>query len=97
VTVRVATTTEIRRNVPTANLIAKTKTGRTDRQVVVGAHLDSVQEGPGINDNGSGTAQDLEIALQMAKLGVKPANQTAFAFWGAENQVSSARSSTSTR
>jgi Zn-dependent M28 family amino/carboxypeptidase len=84
VTVRVATTTEIRRNVPTANLIAETKTGRTDRQVVVGAHLDSVQEGPGINDNGSGTAQDLEIALQMAKLGVKPANQTLFAFWGAE-------------
>ena len=84
VTVRVATTTEIRRNVPTANLLAKTKTGRTDRQVVVGAHLDSVQEGPGINDNGSGSASDLEIALQMAKLGVKPANQVMFAFWGAE-------------
>jgi Zn-dependent M28 family amino/carboxypeptidase len=84
VTVRVATTTEIRRNVPTANLIAKTKTGRTDRQVVVGAHLDSVQEGPGIQDNGSGTGQDLEIALRMAKLGITPANQTVFAFWGAE-------------
>jgi Zn-dependent M28 family amino/carboxypeptidase len=84
VTVRVATTTEIRRDVPTANLIAKTKTGRTDRQVVVGSHLDSVQEGPGINDNGSGTAQDLEIALQMAKLNIRPANQTVFAFWGAE-------------
>jgi Zn-dependent M28 family amino/carboxypeptidase len=84
VTVRVATTTEIRRDVPTANLLAKTKTGRTDRQVVVGAHLDSVQEGPGINDNGSGSAQDLEVALQMAKLGVKPANQVQFAWWGAE-------------
>ena len=84
VTVRVATTTEIRRNVPTANLLAKTKTGRTDRQVVVGAHLDSVQEGPGINDNGSGTASDLEIALQMARLKVNPANQVMFAFWGAE-------------
>jgi Zn-dependent M28 family amino/carboxypeptidase len=84
VIVRVATTTEIRKNVPTANLLATTKTGRTDRQVVVGSHLDSVAEGPGINDNGSGSAQDLEIALQMAKLGVKPANQTVFAFWGAE-------------
>ena len=84
VTVRVATTTEIRRNVPTANLIATTKTGRTDRQVVVGAHLDSVPEGPGINDNGSGSAQDLEIALQMARLGVQPRNQVVFAFWGAE-------------
>ena len=39
----------------TANLIADTKTGHTDRTIVVGAHLDSVPEGPGINDNGSGS------------------------------------------
>jgi Zn-dependent M28 family amino/carboxypeptidase len=84
VTVRVATTTEIRTGVPTANLLATTKTGRTDRQVVVGAHLDSVQEGPGINDNGSGSSTILEIALQMAELGVMPTNQVRFAFWGAE-------------
>jgi Zn-dependent M28 family amino/carboxypeptidase len=84
VTVRVATTTEIRRGVPTANLLATTKTGRVDRQVVVGAHLDSVQEGPGINDNGSGTATNLEVALQMARLNVQPRNQVRFAFWGAE-------------
>ena len=84
VTVRVATTTEIRKDVPTANLLATTTTGRSDHQVVVGAHLDSVPEGPGINDNGSGTAQDLEVALQMARLGVQPANQVRFAFWGAE-------------
>jgi Zn-dependent M28 family amino/carboxypeptidase len=84
ITVRVATTTEIRRDVPTANLLATTTTGRTDRQVVVGAHLDSVQEGPGINDNGSGSASILEIALQMAELDVEPVNQVRFAFWGAE-------------
>jgi Zn-dependent M28 family amino/carboxypeptidase len=84
VTVRVATTTEIRRDVPTANLLATTKTGRVDRQVMVGAHLDSVQEGPGINDNGSGSASILEIALQMAELDVEPVNQVRFAFWGAE-------------
>ena len=84
VTVRIATTTEIRRDVPTANLLATTKTGRTDRQVVVGAHLDSVAEGPGINDNGSGSSQNLEIALQMAKLNVQPVNQVRFAWWGAE-------------
>ena len=84
VTVRVATTTEIRRDVPTANLLATTKTGRTDRQVVVGAHLDSVQEGPGINDNGSGSSSNLEIALQLAELDVKPVNQLRFAWWGAE-------------
>ena len=84
VTVRVATTVEIRRDVPTANLLATTKTGRTDRQVVVGAHLDSVTEGAGINDNGSGSAQNLEIALQMAKLNLRPVNQVRFAWWGAE-------------
>ncbi len=84
VVVRVATTTEIIFDVPTANLLATTKTGRTDRQVVVGAHLDSVPEGPGINDNGSGSSQNLEIALQMARLGTVPTNQVVFAFWGAE-------------
>ena len=84
VTVRVATTTEIRRDVPTANLLATTKTGCLDRQVVVGAHLDSVQEGPGINDNGSGTSSILEIALQMAELDVAPVNQVRLAWWGAE-------------
>ena len=33
-----------------------------NQDVVVGAHLDSVPEGPGINDNGSGTATILTIA-----------------------------------
>jgi Zn-dependent M28 family amino/carboxypeptidase len=68
----------------TTNVIADTKSGRTDRVVVAGAHLDSVAEGPGINDNGSGTATILEIALQMSKLGITPTNQVRFAFWGAE-------------
>ena len=65
------------------NVIAQTKTGATDNVVVVGAHLDSVPEGPGINDNGSGVAAVLETALQM---GSSPdvANAVRFAFWGAE-------------
>lgn len=72
--------------VPTrgTNVIADTKTGRSDRTVVVGAHLDSVAEGPGINDNGSGTATILEVALQMSNLGIQPRNKVRFAFWGAE-------------
>jgi aminopeptidase Y len=49
---------------------------------MVGAHLDSVNEGPGIQDNGSGSAAILETALQMAK--VKPRNKVRFAWWGAE-------------
>jgi Zn-dependent M28 family amino/carboxypeptidase len=69
---------------PGTNVIADYPGGRTDRSVVVGAHLDSVEEGPGINDNGSGSATILEIALQMSKLGIEPRNHVRFAFWGAE-------------
>jgi Zn-dependent M28 family amino/carboxypeptidase len=73
------------RDIVTAeNVIAETKTGRDDRVVLVGAHLDSVPEGPGIQDNGSGSAAILEIALQMAELGIQPRNQVRFAWWGAE-------------
>jgi Zn-dependent M28 family amino/carboxypeptidase len=68
----------------TSNVIADTPTGRSDRVVVVGAHLDSVPEGPGIQDNGSGSATILETALQMSKLGIKPTNKVRFTFWGAE-------------
>jgi Zn-dependent M28 family amino/carboxypeptidase len=64
------------------NIIAE-KTGRNaDNVVMAGAHLDSVGEGPGINDNGSGSAALLEIALNLAKL--KPENTLRFAWWGAE-------------
>jgi hypothetical protein len=82
-TVSVSTTTLIS-TVQTENVIAQTPTGRTDRVVLVGAHLDSVLEGPGINGNGSGTATTLEVALQMGKLGIQPVNAVRFAFWGAE-------------
>jgi Zn-dependent M28 family amino/carboxypeptidase len=77
----VQATTEIR---TTRNVIAETTTGRSDRIVVVGAHLDSVAEGPGINDNGSGSAAILEIAIQMAEIGIQPYNKVRFAFWSAE-------------
>ncbi len=67
----------------TRNVIAQTKIGSTADVVLVGAHLDSVPEGPGINDNGSGVAAVLETALQ---LGPSPPVQNAvrFGFWGAE-------------
>ena len=71
-------------SLPTANVIADWPQGDPDRVVVIGAHLDSVADGPGINDNGSGTAAVLEIALQLAKLGTPPANRLRFGFWGAE-------------
>lgn len=77
-----ATTTPV----PTFNVLAE-KRGRVRNQdVVVGAHLDSVPEGPGINDNGSGTATLLTIAEQMARLHIHPRNTVRFAFWGAEEE-----------
>jgi Zn-dependent M28 family amino/carboxypeptidase len=84
-TVSLSATTRTDR-LPTRNVIAETKTGRADRTVVVGAHLDSVPEGPGINDDGSGTATDLEVALQMAKLKVKPTNRVRFIWFAGEEQ-----------
>ena len=68
----------------TLNVLADTPTGNPDVTIVQGSHLDSVHEGPGINDNGSGSAYNLESAIQMAKLGITPANRVRFAFWGAE-------------
>jgi hypothetical protein len=68
----------------TTNVIAQTPDGNAEKTVMVGAHLDSVVQGPGINDNGSGTATVLEIALQMAELEARPRNRVRFAFWGAE-------------
>ena len=67
---------------PTRNVIAQTPGGDPNNVIVVGAHLDSVGVGPGINDNGSGSAGILEIAEQMAK--VKPRNQVRFIWFGAE-------------
>jgi Zn-dependent M28 family amino/carboxypeptidase len=66
------------------NLIADTPTGNPERTTVVGAHLDSVEEGPGINDNGSGSGTILEIAEEIAELPRNPRNRIRFAWWGAE-------------
>ncbi|WP_202033074.1 M28 family metallopeptidase [Nocardioides sp. WS12] len=72
----------LRQILPTANVLAEKKGINTDNVVMAGAHLDSVLAGPGINDNGSGSAAVLETAVQIAKL--KPVNTLRFAWWGAE-------------
>jgi Zn-dependent M28 family amino/carboxypeptidase len=84
VIIHLVTDTLIELDVPTSNLIAETPTGRDDRVVMAGAHLDSVPDGPGIEDNGTGSATLLEIALQMAETGIEPRNTVRFAWWGAE-------------
>ena len=69
-------------NDPQVNVIADLD-GRNDGNIVMsGAHLDSVEEGPGINDNGSGSAALLELAEQLANL--RPQNRLRLAWWGAE-------------
>jgi Zn-dependent M28 family amino/carboxypeptidase len=47
---------------PQVNVIAENPGRNDDNVVMAGAHLDSVQAGPGINDNGSGSASLLEVA-----------------------------------
>jgi len=69
-------------NVMIDNVLAESKTGDPNNVVMAGAHLDSVIAGPGINDNGSGSAAILETAEQLSK--VKPRNMLRFAWWGAE-------------
>jgi Zn-dependent M28 family amino/carboxypeptidase len=66
------------------NVIAELEGKNPDNVVMAGAHLDSVIEGPGINDNGSGSAALLETALMMANL--NPENTIRFAWWAAEEQ-----------
>ncbi|MDW8338601.1 MAG: M28 family peptidase, partial [Thermoleophilia bacterium] len=66
----------------TANVIADSPTGDPRTIVVVGAHLDGVEEGPGLNDNGSGAALVLAVAEGLADR--RPRHRLRFAWWGAE-------------
>ncbi len=66
------------------NLIADWPGGDTSDTLMVGAHLDSVTAGPGINDNGSGSAANLEVALAVARTGFQPDRHLRFGWWGAE-------------
>ncbi|KAM0348746.1 hypothetical protein ACHAPU_004185 [Fusarium lateritium] len=67
----------------TWQIIADTKEGDPENIVMLGAHLDSIQEGPGINDDGSGVAALLSIAQSIKKY-KNFKNKIRFAFWGAE-------------
>ena len=76
----------VNQDVITNNVIAETPGGRADRTVVVGGHLDSVHQGPGINDDGSGVSTMLETAEQMKALGITPRNKVRFIFFSGEEQ-----------
>ncbi|WP_241778520.1 M28 family metallopeptidase [Streptomyces sp. AcH 505] len=75
---------QLREQRTTRNVIAETRGGDPARTVMLGAHLDSVGKGPGINDNGSGSAGLLEVALRLAATHERPDNKVRFAWWSAE-------------
>jgi aminopeptidase Y len=66
----------------TRNVIAESRAGNPANVVVAGAHLDSVDRGPGVNDNGSGSALVLAVAESLARS--QPANRLRFVWWGGE-------------
>ncbi|MGW7072003.1 M28 family metallopeptidase [Streptomyces sp. NPDC054855] len=66
------------------NLIADWPGGDPNKVLMAGAHLDSVSSGPGINDNGSGSAGVLETALAVSRAQLQPTKHLRFAWWGAE-------------
>ncbi len=66
------------------NVIAEWPHGDANHVVMAGSHLDSVSSGPGINDNGTGSAGVLETALAYAASGQVAKNRLRFGFWGAE-------------
>jgi carboxypeptidase Q len=54
-------------NRTTYNVIAQTKGGNQDSVLALGAHSDSVEAGPGINDDGSGAIGILDVAIALTK------------------------------
>ncbi|MFF5858555.1 M28 family peptidase [Streptomyces sp. NPDC012751] len=68
------------------NLIAEWPQGDANNVYMFGAHLDSVSAGPGINDNGSGSAALLETALTLAQSNPAMKNRVRFAWWTDEEQ-----------
>ncbi|MFD9301883.1 M28 family metallopeptidase [Streptomyces sp. NPDC060048] len=75
---------EFREDRKTYNVVAETRGGDEDNTVFLGAHLDSVAAGPGINDNGSGSAGILQVAQRLASSQSKIKNKVKFAWWSAE-------------
>ncbi|TLD08754.1 uncharacterized protein PgNI_07984 [Pyricularia grisea] len=69
--------------VSTYNIIAQTRSGDTANVLQLGAHMDSVEVCPGVNDDGSGSIGILETAIQLAKF-QPPKNTVRFSWWSAE-------------
>ncbi len=76
------TTDTISESRETWNIVVETMGGPPQDVVMLGSHLDSVPQGPGINDNGTGVATLLEVARLVAAC--DGARKIRLAWWGAE-------------
>jgi aminopeptidase Y len=72
------------RETGTTNIIAQTRGGDQANCVMLGGHSDSVDAGPGINDDGTGTLTLLEVASHLANYNVN--NCVRFAWWAGEEE-----------
>jgi Zn-dependent M28 family amino/carboxypeptidase len=68
------------------DILAETEAGDPTKILQVGAHIDGVAAGPGINDDGSGTSMNLTIAHQIKKLGLVPQYKIRFGWFSGEEQ-----------
>ena len=68
----------------TYNVFAESRFGKQEDVIMAGAHLDSVLDSPGMNDNASGAGTILETAIQWQRLDLGSRNKLRFALWGAE-------------
>jgi Zn-dependent M28 family amino/carboxypeptidase len=80
-TARVISTAETR-TIDTRSIVGQLDGTDPDKVVMAGAHLDSVLDGPGINDNGSGVAALLEVARALGN--DRPRSTIRLGFWAGE-------------
>lgn len=64
------------------NVLAQSKYGDQENILQIGAHSDSVAEGPGINDDGSGTSSLIEVAKLLSSYRIR--NSVRFSWWSGE-------------
>ncbi|WP_109507486.1 M28 family peptidase [Nocardioides speluncae] len=71
---------------PSDNVIADYPGGDPNQVIMLGAHLDGVSSGPGANDNATGSAAILEVALRLAQDDPGMAKHVRFGWWTDEEQ-----------
>ncbi len=87
VTIKLVCENKVSGPVQVNNVVAEIR-GREkpDEWILIGAHLDSWDEGTGAQDNGTGCAMVLEAARAIAQLNAPPRRSIRFVLWGGEEQ-----------